>query len=102
MSFTPGPWHVSDLDGRTLGPVRVLRAEGDVPQLQAVARVMNRTGEWQANACLLAAAPELYQALKAAVEWLPDPRPHRLTDPEGLATVIAQCRAAVQKAEGTP
>jgi hypothetical protein len=69
LTHTPGPWCVSELDGHAIGPVRVLSAHGtDVPQLQAVARVMPRAGETEANAQLIAAAPALLEALKLAVE----------------------------------
>ena len=101
MSFTPGPWHVSELDGRTVGPVRVLRADGDVPQLQAVARVMDRTGEWQANARLIAAAPELLQALRDLVDDYEAILGDGLTA-ETAPAELRTARAAIAKAEGRP
>lgn len=65
---TPGPWHVSALDGRTCGPSRLLVCDGaEVPQLHAVAIVTLRTGETDANARLIAAAPDLLQALHEVI-----------------------------------
>lgn len=68
---TPGPWTVSELDGRVIGPVRTLvdtSSGTEVPQLQAVARVLDRIGdrlgEAKANARLIAAAPDLLEALQ--------------------------------------
>lgn len=62
---TPGPWRVSTLDARTVGPSRLLVCGGlQVQQLQAVAIVTLRTGETDANARLIAAAPDLLAALR--------------------------------------
>ena len=66
---TPRPWHVSPLDGRTCGPSRLLVQSGTtISQMQAVAIVTLRTGETDANARLIAAAPDLLAALKAMVQ----------------------------------
>lgn len=66
---TPGPWHVSTLNGRTVGPSRFLVCAGTtIPQLQAVAIVtLREDGETDANAQLIAAAPDLLAALHLAV-----------------------------------
>jgi hypothetical protein len=76
QKYTPGPWEVSTLDGRTIGPVRTVIVEDEggwtqtpLPQLQAVAVVKERTGETAANARLLAAAPELLAALERILPW---------------------------------
>jgi hypothetical protein len=59
-------------DYRSIGPRRVLHAEGtDVPQLQTVARVTERGPiETQANAHLIAAAPDLLAESIAAETML--------------------------------
>ncbi|PYQ25649.1 MAG: hypothetical protein DMF56_27020 [Acidobacteria bacterium] len=63
---TPGPWQVSPLDGRTCGPSRLLVSSGTtLPQMQAVAIVTLRAGETDANARLIAAAPDMLGTLKA-------------------------------------
>ena len=70
---TPGPWHVSELDHATIGPRRIVRiADVDVPQAQAVARVYHRTGETDANARLIAAAPEILTLLERILRDMED------------------------------
>lgn len=62
---TPGPWSISGLDPNVVGPVRILVVDGaDVPQQQAVARIVDRTDESLANARLIAAAPDLLACLR--------------------------------------
>lgn len=89
-THTPGPWKVSLLDPFVIGPVRILAVpemEAYVPQLQAVARVVDRTGESDANARLIAAAPELLDLLQRAVRYCP-------------VEVQDQMYAAIAKVEG--
>jgi hypothetical protein len=57
-SFTPGPWMLTAMGGQTLVHVETER----------VARVFTRNGI--ANARLIAAAPELYEALSEVVTLL--------------------------------
>jgi hypothetical protein len=69
-TYTPGPWTVSALNGRDVGPIRALHFEGtDVRQLQSVAFVRERQ-ESAANARLVAAAPELLAACVEAYDWI--------------------------------
>lgn len=101
--FTPGPWHVSELDRRTVGPIRVLRAEGtttDLPQMQAVATVKVRLvdAETDANACLIAAAPELLDGIKAMVSLYD--LIQRTSLGASVRDKLARAEAAIAKAEG--
>lgn len=101
MNHTAGPWHVSDLDRRTVGPIRVLRADGtDVPQLQSVAIVRQRLedAETDANARLISAAPELLTALKAMVSMYDLIQRNGLG--ESVRLKLANAEAAIAKAEG--
>jgi hypothetical protein len=67
-AFTPGPWSISGLDPNVIGPVRILVMDGaEVPQQQAVARVIDRTNESVANARLISAAPKLYDGCNALI-----------------------------------
>jgi len=85
---TPGPWKVSALDGRTCGPSRLLVCNGtDIPQLQAVAIVTLRTGETDANARLIAAAPTMLQALREVAG------DHILIETPGAIPVCCFCSA---------
>lgn len=109
-AYTPGPWSVNDRTGEFPPKLWVHR-----PDTFAVARVL--TGQRHrlravANAHLIAAAPELYEALQAALAhvselreaWargvlrehdaLGGTRSNRNVDVENLL------RAALQKAEG--
>lgn len=94
---TPGPWQVGgSLAGGCL-PVNQAAA-GD--RLQ-VARVNGKAGEMEANARLTAAAPELLEALRKAVEVL---RAHLAEGApvEMCAFAEAECAMtdALRKAEG--
>lgn len=104
-THTLGPWRRSAIDAYVIGATPVLRV--DVPQMQAVCRVMERLNETEANAHLIAAAPEMYEALKVALVGAkhescmftdddPDPS-HHCCDWNEVVRVI---QAALAKAEG--
>lgn len=105
MSFTPGPWGV---DGPTHGPGRfkwILAPTkgGKYILIAEVSPTSNNashpTGnERDANALLVAAAPDLLAALKYIAVWLIAPD---LT-PETLAGVRDLVRAAIAKAQVKP
>ena|SRR5580765_6125700 len=95
MKHTPGPWGAYNL---SKGNIAIETREG--------VRVANASGDTcdvEANARLIAAAPELLAALKAAYSAL------ALIDDFGTATgenpdvqnaALDQARAAIAKAEG--
>lgn len=90
---TEGTWYI-DTTGKRAD---YIRASGDqVPGTCAIAQLCARGGwsEQQANARLIAAAPDLLKALQALVD---------LSDSEGLICgprVINNARAAIAKAAG--
>ena len=91
-AHTPGPWVVSGLDPHVAGPMRILILAGAaVPQLQAVARIVDRGPEAEPNARLIAAAPELLAALRDAVAALGGIHSDHVSD---------SVRAAIAKADG--
>ncbi len=95
---TPGPWTVSPLNGRDVGPVRAFTFEGtDVQQLQSVALVRARA-ESDANARLIAAAPELLAALKTVKPWFELWLPDAIGPAE--QNLLRLVDAAIAKAEG--
>ena len=51
-----------------------------------------------ANARLIAAAPDLYDALKDFVEWSQESYPYSLSEP--LNSILINARAALAKADG--
>ena len=64
MKATPGPWKLRALNGRSVGRSRLhIAAEG--PTSAAVAVCIARLGETVANGRILAAAPDLLDALEA-------------------------------------
>lgn len=109
-AHTPTPWRIGGLDPKVIGPVRVLKAHGtEVPQQQAVCRVLERTGETQANAELIVRAVNSHQVLTDAltqiVEWLAEWQAHSCP---GFDCAICDdqrymdlARAALANAEGS-
>lgn len=82
---TPGPWEVSKDEGD------VVVVSEDLPFIATV-HTSALKGTQKANARLIAAAPELLEALKHAEKWM-----------EGWASAdpyIGYIRAAIAKAEG--
>ena len=88
--WTPGPWYCVE-QNKTI--VRSSSAKEEVARASHC--YMNR-GEREANAHLISAAPELYEALEVAEEALSD-----IADDEGwLAPIRSQINAALSKARG--
>lgn len=94
-SHTPGPWHLSP-DGRGIYQGR----SGDTDVY--VAEIFPNYGltieEANANARLIAAAPELLAALRILTEHAQEQYPH--IESERGQRDIAQALAAITKAEG--
>ncbi len=84
MKHTPGPWKVDDS--------RIDDMNGGIGK--AVAFADRRRVNYKANANLIAAAPEMYEALKAIVKVMDGSQP---IDYPG-ALMVAQY--AIKKAEG--
>jgi len=90
MSHTPGPWRIGDAGNTVFGP-----PNGN-PSPEIVASVAKR------NARLIAAAPDLLAACKAAIGYMRhvatpyDDRPGEGYDESVLAPLVA----AIAKAEG--
>lgn len=97
MSHTPGPWTLlDDQTFSTLGDKRVAGANKISPAI-----VFGGLGEeTEANARLIAAAPELLEALKEVTDWLASQRDFELNNalPEEYAAV-ENARAVIAKAE---
>ena len=90
-AHTPGPWTILP---NTPHFVRAMHpAEG----MQPVAAVYHFDGELSANARLIAAAPELLEALEAV---LPDLEHYVATHGPGPDKRLAIARAAIAKAKG--
>lgn len=88
---TPGPWlvdHDTDITGSESSPE--IGCVGKVDIAHVYLRAV--PGKTEANARLIAAAPDLLEALKAVLNSCLDSR--------GLADAYKQARAAIAKAEG--
>jgi hypothetical protein len=75
MSHTPGPWFAHDFSGLNEGDVEAsdFSVSCTTPDHITVAIVgkglRNKKDEWEANARLIAAAPELLEALEELMGW---------------------------------
>ena len=119
MSHTPGPWIVGGPYGDRYTEITVLgqavayvwtRKHDPSPENKAGATLPDETGE--ANALLIAAAPEMYEALRLLSPWkMRDgtrcfcPAGRDEDEPRGKmptthATGCEEARAAVTKATG--
>jgi hypothetical protein len=87
VGHTPGPWTVHQFDGGDEGQ-SVMPVNGE----QAVAGPFYGT-EAQTNARLIAAAPEMLEALRDAALDLTD-----YTDEPRIAEIVTAMRAAIAKA----
>lgn len=107
MSHTPGPWRVDEdgfVWGCCPGPAFMKTAHFLVAEVRGWGYLQYRADGEQvqaANARLIAAAPELYEALEAAymvlTSWVPTPQKTRL---EEHADAVTLASAALAKARG--
>ena len=105
---TPGPWEAIpfDEDGEQhFGIINARQPCGGKIKTADIARIWPRGGKAKtaANASLIAAAPELLEALKFILADYEDAREEwNSFDAETYADhLIAEARAAIAKAEGT-
>lgn len=89
MTHTPGPWFVAETDDNEGYPETVIRAMGGVAGVSVAVDFPKIFGMRDANARLIAAAPDLLEALRAVVSVA-----DRETDEFDLA------HAAIAKATG--
>jgi len=91
---TPGPW---ELIPTKLAGITDLRAQG-----RHLLRISDsRVGHIDANARLIASAPDLLEALKALLNRVDPANKEREITPKSLLQKMDQARAAIAKAEGT-
>ena len=99
--FTPGPWETCGDAIRTKLLPRDQRTALEHAGIE-VARASFYLSEWRANAALLAAAPEMYEALRDVVARF-DPDGSDVECPglsEAEVAVLRRARRALAKAEG--
>ena len=88
MNHTQGPWDSSDPDKQTI------RHNG-----KDIATVYCNNKQWEANACLIAAAPDLLLTLKSVLEYITH---QEGSCPSGMRLMDATkaMRQAITQAEG--
>ena len=95
---TPGPWSIfSHPNSPRLRPKRLTRYFEIAPKAGPALAILpeGRADIQEVNARLIAAAPDLLEALKGAYDEIrPDGPPHGTKDP------LPKIRAAIDKAEG--
>ena len=91
--FTPGPWKVQRTNQGVFIEGNVEKPIGYLAQVRGIYRDGNRVME-DANAALIAAAPELYEALKNIASYIGDlPRHYNFQDEYDQAeTALAKAR----------
>ena len=105
--FTPGPWHVGTSTGRNANHVYVrndaIAQVYGLPMHTSVQELGEMTGpEWrkgEANVHLIAAAPDLYEALEAVAMAYYALHRSRNIDPEESGALV-KARGALAKARG--
>jgi hypothetical protein len=86
VEHTPGPWTVNGTAIESAEfPVAYVQDDRDVP-----------VGDWKANARLIAAAPEMYAAIKQQLQSLDG----RVGDFQGMLAAHRALDAAIAKVEG--
>ena len=99
-TFTPGPWHVCESDDESKTYIQEDKDNNRHPHFATI-----RTDSWwgngegKANARLIAAAPDMYDALWEAIELSDRTLPPSGRTPE-CQRVYDIVRAALAKAEG--
>jgi hypothetical protein len=88
---TPGPWHIDPIKAHANGNRRIM-----AEQCTPVAVVPEHLA---ADARLIAAAPDLLEALKAMLNHTADLDPMQGYPPEEDFSAVKQARAAIDKAE---
>lgn len=101
--FTPGPWQVRDEKLRPQFSATILQVDG-VDGLPVVAwpgfdGVNRPKREKKANACLIAAAPAMYESLRRYVEVYKD-HPERLGTKTAAMQHFIECRTLLTKIDG--
>lgn len=106
--FTKGPWRIGDADD--FGDF-VVQHDGEALAIASVVNggvkdYLGRTEEHVANAHLISAAPDMYEALLAAWEFISDEyyasnRPDGEAFPPEVRPVVSALSAALAKAMGS-
>lgn len=94
MGHTEGPWHVAYFEDENAAVI--VTAEGD----GRIAEIRGNVPEEDANARLIAAAPDMLAALQDACKTLETVHLHGRADEGEAWARLVYARAAIAKAEG--
>lgn len=101
--FTPGPWYIS-IDNRSCPSVRnkggYVCFAPSIHNYGDPLRYMDEAAERQANARLIAAAPDMYEALKWAIDYTKEQLDEGYSFKDKDAPHWGAALAAIAKAEG--
>ena len=98
---TPGPWKFVDAHNQMQVSTRRDNG-GTVIGIADICDSRDGTPEWRANARLIAAAPDMLEALKVMTDVAQKAIIASGTDPEFAAIRVADARAAIAEATGQP
>jgi hypothetical protein len=88
---TPAPWKIFDnVDGWSVGYRAIVTDDGET--------ICNPSPMGEANARLIAAAPDLLEALCTALPFVEDHEGSDIYKRGAVARAVAQIRAAIEKA----
>jgi len=93
-SHTPGPWHIFEKEAHKGQGILHIVEEGGDPYLE-IATLMAHKEELEANARLMAAAPEMLEALEDVKIWLEESKRKDL-----VPVLWVEVCAAIAKARG--
>lgn len=93
--FTKGPWHVSDPNDHKNADIGI--SDGVFVLADMTNDIAENGYDQKANAKVMAAAPDLYEALQEVVQWIDGWSPSFCDDEEWQATAD-KIEAALSKA----
>ena len=97
MKHTPGPWSINTWEHQGDASMRI--GAKDTPMLTRVSSEFVSINEWRANAKLIAAAPEMFEALQSVNNYFIDLQNKcALTNPDKRAWKLVS--KAINKAIG--
>lgn len=94
-SHTQGPWET----GKGACEIVYAKKRDGLRQKIANCYLAESSAQSFANASLIAAAPELLEALKRAVAYIGNTQPYQIGH-TGAMNIVAACTDAIAKAEG--
>ena len=99
LGYTPGPWHLNNFAANGEDSITISRSPALGGHSVALVGSSHREDVLLADACLIAAAPELLEALKTLLEASRELDQSATHDGLNNCKTITLARAAIRKAE---